>query len=798
MCCPGCQAVAQAIVNAGLDEYYRQRSDKNLRPDEVVPAALRELEVYDHPTLQRSFVRTVDATTREATLILEGIVCAACVWLNERHVGALDGVLAFQVNYATQRAQVRWDPERIKLSDILAAITAIGYRAYPFDPGRQADLRQREQRRGLLRLAVAGVGMTQVMMFAVALYAGAFHGMAPTIEQLLRWVSLLIATPVVLFAAQPFFTAAWRDLRRRQLGMDVPVALAIGAALSASVWATVTGTGEVYFDSATMFTFFLLVGRFLEMQARHKAGEALDRLMHLLPATAQRWQGERLETVPVSELAPGDRVLVRPGETVPADGEIVLGTSSVDEALLTGESLPCDKQSGDALIAGSVNVANPVTLTIQRIGEDTVLAGIVRLLERAQNERPHIARLADRIAGRFVAAILLLAGGVFTAWWYSAPGDAFWITLSVLVVTCPCALSLATPAALAAATGSLSRAGVLTTRGHALETLARTTDWVFDKTGTLTQGQLDLTAVTPYPDRHDGAWQSQPILAIAAALEQGSAHAIAEAIRRATPPTDWQATQIETVAGQGIEGRIAGQYYRLGNWQYVNSLFAGRIAEPEGSTTAGPMVWLADQHGPIAQLVFADRLRAEAQSVLQELHQQGLRLHLLSGDHTAAVNAVAGQLPLVTARAQQMPGDKLAYVSQLQAQGRIVAMVGDGVNDAPVLAGANVSLAMGQGTPLAQGSADMVLLHDDLRQLPLASTTARRSMLVIRQNLAWALGYNLLAVPAAALGYVPPWLAAIGMSASSLLVVLNALRLRELGTHQVGAASEQPAAATGG
>ncbi|MEA2080438.1 MAG: heavy metal translocating P-type ATPase metal-binding domain-containing protein, partial [Pseudomonadota bacterium] len=452
MCCRGCQAVASAIVNSGLTDFYRYRTEKSPQAQELVPGQLNELELYDRDDLQKSFVQQV-GDEREASLILEGIVCAACVWLNERHVKALPGVLDFSINYSSHRARLHWDNQRIRLSEILEAISAIGYHAHPFDPGRQEELYRQERKNALRRLAVAGLGMMQVMMLAVALYAGEYEGMQEGLRNFLRWVSLLLTVPVILYSAKSFFTSAWRELRRRQLGMDVPVSLAIGAAFLASAWATVTGSGEIYFDSVTMFTFFLLAGRFLEMGARHRAGLAAEELVKLLPATAARLTDAGEERVPVADLAKGDRVLVRPGESVPADGCILDGTSSLDESLLTGESLPQLRKTGDQLVGGTVNNESPLVMRIEQVGEETVLSAIVRLLDRAQMEKPSVARSADRLAGWFVGGLLLVAGMVAWWWWLHDPTRAFAVTLSVLVVTCPCALSLATPAAVTAATG---------------------------------------------------------------------------------------------------------------------------------------------------------------------------------------------------------------------------------------------------------------------------------------------------------------------------------------------------------
>ncbi len=776
MCCHGCQAVAQAIVDGGLTDFYRYRSGKSPQGRDLVPEQLDELALYDRDDLQKSFVHREDGDTREASLILEGIVCAACIWLNERHVRALPGVLEFAVNYSTHRARVRWDNQLIRLSDILEAISAIGYHAHPFDPGRQEHVYRNERRAALRRLAVAGLGMMQVMMLAVALYAGANEGMDAALRNFLRWVSLLLTVPVVLYSGKSFFTSAWRDLKRRQLGMDVPVSVAIGSAFMASALATLQGRGEIYFDSVTMFTFFLLAGRFLEMGARHRAGQAAEELVKLLPATAARLGDNGEERVPVSDLLPGDRVLVRPGESVPADGRVTEGCSSVDESLLTGESLPQLRKPGDLLVGGTVNNESPLTMQVETVGEGTVLSAIVRLLDRAQTEKPSVARLADRVAGWFVAALLLLASGVAWWWWQHDAAQAFAVTLSVLVVTCPCALSLATPAAITAATGALTGLGVLTTRGHALETLARATHVIFDKTGTLTEGRLSLQEVELLGDRDRDA-----CVQLAAALEQASEHPIAHALCAAAERLP-AATGIIARSGLGIEGIVEGERYRIGVAGYVNEL-QDISGDARGAHTFGfpEGVVLGDAQGLLAHFTFVDHIREHAAESVQQLKRLGLEVELLSGDQPETVRAVAQELGIEHYRSRCRPQDKLERIKQLQGQGAVVAMIGDGVNDAPVLAGAEVSLAMGSGTQLAHASADMVLLSEQLPHLVEAVRASRRTLRVIRQNLAWALVYNVVAVPLAAVGWIAPWMAAIGMSSSSLVVVLNALRLRSTG-----------------
>lgn len=773
MCCNGCQAVAQAIIDNGLSDFYKFRTEKSDRPEDLIPEQLRNTQLYDADELQRSFVKVSDQSQiREASLILEGITCAACVWLNEHHVRQLDGVLDFRINYSNHRATLKWDNSRLRLSEVLQAIQAIGYYAHPFDPRRLESLQKQEKSAALRRIAVAGLGMMQVMMVAVAMYIGAVSDMDPQMRSFLRWISLVMTLPVVFYSARVFFISAWRDLKRGRFGMDVPVSIGIAIAFSASIWATLFGGSEVYFDSVTMFTFFLLTGRYLEMAARHKAGQVAEELVRLVPASATRIRDGQQEVIPVSQLAIHDLVLIRPGEIVPADGVVMEGISSTNESLLSGESLPCHKAVGDNLVGGTVNIESPLTMRVEKVGEQTVLASIMRLLERAQSEKPDLARLAERVSLRFVPIILLTAAAVFFWWYQHEPSNAFWIALSVLVITCPCAFSLATPAALTAATGLLTSKGVLTTRGHALETLAKIDYLIFDKTGTLTEGELAIVAFEPL-----AALDKLELQALSAGLEQASEHPIAKAITKLSD-TPVVFSKLSSESGRGVKGFYQGQEYRIGTAAFVSELT--QQALPDKPQHAGAsLVYLGTAERWLAQIALADQVRPEAKAVVEALQKQGIEVALLSGDAPSVVAHVAQQLGIRQALGAQLPNDKLAYVNNLQRQQKIVAMIGDGVNDAPVLAGAAVSLAMGSGSQLAQASADMVLLSENLQQLPFAIQTARRMLTIIKQNFAWTIGYNVIAVGLAASGLIAPWMAAIGMSASSLIVVLNSLRLRQ-------------------
>ena len=778
MCCAGCEAVAQAIVDNGLVEYYRHRDAMPESPREALPPALQELGLFDHPNVQKSFVRPVGEHEQEAALILEGITCAACVWLNEAHIRHQPGVTAVDINYATRRARVRWDSRQTRLSAILEAVVAIGYRAHPYDVARSEELAQKERKAALWRLFVAGFGMMQVMMYAVPVYI-ADGDMTPDIEQLMRWASLILTTPVILYSSAPFFSSAWRDLKLRRVGMDVPVALGVGCAFGASLWATLSSSGEVYFDSVTMFVFFLLSGRYFEMMARQKAARSVETLARAIPAFATRfseWPLVANERIAVAELRVGDVVQVKPGETIPADGVVIEGHSSADESLLTGESRPVSKASGDELTGGSLNVESPLVMRVDRVGESTRLAAIQRLMERAAAEKPALVVMADRIAARFVVTLLFMAVATALFWWWHDPDRALWVFVAVLVVSCPCALSLATPAALTVSTGFMASHGVLVTRGHAIETLARATHMVFDKTGTLTEGRLTLAEVIPFDVDAEQARR------LASALEFGSEHPIARALRLdvAEGVGALRAVDVRAKTGSGVEGRIDKELLRLGSPAYVAELHGHPLpAVVESRVGAGETaIALGNEHGWLAFFCLTDNLRENARAMADLLRASSMQLAIFSGDSAQSAGHVGVQLGISDARGGMSPEDKHRAIKLLQESGAVVAMTGDGVNDAPVLAQAQVSIAMGGGADLARANADVVLLGNDLRALGNGVLLARRTMRIIRQNLGWAFAYNTLAIPLAMAGWVTPWMAGIGMSASSLLVVLNALRLQ--------------------
>ncbi len=774
MCCPGCEAVAQAIVDNHLTDYYRSRQSL---PQGVATPVPDELKLYDTPELAAQFSGADGGA--EATLSIEGIRCAACVWLIEKRLSQVPGLTAANLNVSTEKLQVSWDAERCKPSDILQAVREVGYVAYPFDPIQHGELLRKNARKMFKQVFVAGLSMMQVMMYAVPVYMAGSEAIEPDMEALMRWASLLLTLPAVLYSAAPFFKGAWADLKRRAPGMDVPVALGIAAAFIGSTHATIVNRGDVYFDSVTMFIFLLLCSRYLELVARRRAAGSLETMQRALPDAAwllKAYPGSRAATrIAAVQLRAGDVILAKPGEAVPADCTVIDGETSVDLSLLTGESAPQRKTAGEQVAGGAVNVSQPVLMRVDKASRDSTLSALIRLIERAGQGKPQVAQWADRIAAWFVGTLLLFALAVFAFWSWHDAARAWPIAIAVLVVSCPCALSLATPSALAAATDRLLKQGVLVMQPHVLETLHRATHVIFDKTGTLTEGRPVLRRVTPL-----GAIDEAQARAVAAALEAGSAHPIAHALA-ATGDDLPQATAVEFVPGQGISGMVDGVRYRIGSAGFVAELAGG---DASGAAQAGVTeVFLGSDAGWLARFELADGLKADAKPSVDWFRSRGCRVILLSGDASAIAREVGDVLGMDEAHGDMLPQQKMEFVQALQRSGAVVTMVGDGINDAAVLRAADVSFAMGSGAALAQSHADAVLLSGSLQSLLDADLSARACMRVIRQNLLWASVYNLAAIPAAAFGILTPWMAGVGMSASSALVVLNALRLQRLPKH---------------
>lgn len=762
-CCPGCQAVTSAIIDGGLSQFYRYRSSLNKR----APLVADDYQLYDLDDIQQDFVFDSDGDQKVAHLLLDGISCAACVWLIEKHLSAIEGVGQVKVNASTHQCQLQWQPQTISLSDLMRALANIGYRPQPLSIDSQREQRTTQQRQMLMRLGIAGFGMMQVSMVAIALYAGALQGMDTEWETLFRWLSLVVATPVVLFSAQPFWLAAWRSLKQKHLTMDVSVSLAIILAYLASVWATITETGEVYFDSVSMFTFFLLLGRYLEMRTRYRNQSQTKTESRLLPLTVYKIdEYDKKSVIPLNRLLVGDRVLIESGDTIPCDGIVLEGESQVVEALLTGESKPVLRKIGDSVIAGTVNSDGYLVIEAKAVKQQTRISTIESLVNFSQQDKPKIQQLADKVASYFVGATLIISAIVFAFWYWREPASALWVTLSVLVVTCPCALSLATPTVLTATVARLRSLGLLVVKSHVVETLTHINKVVFDKTGTLTKGQPAIKSV----DLLEESLSVDDAITIAAALEKGSSHPIAQAFeainhRVRVPKVD----QLEVVTGQGVRGKIEGVDYCLGKPSFATSQL---ISLP----SAGQWLLLSRNDQPIAWLLLKDVVRESASRAISQLQRQGKAITILSGDHQVVVESLAEELGDVEAVAEASPEEKLQFIRHKQKADSVL-MVGDGINDAPVLAGADVSVAMDSASDFARTHADALLMSGNLDAIPRSITIAHRCKRIMKQNITWALLYNLIALPLAAAGMIPPYLAAIGMSLSSLIVVINALRI---------------------
>ena len=765
MCCPGCQAVSQAIVDAGLLSYYKFRTEPGSKQNALVPEALTQFSAYDLPEVQQDFVHSED-NIESVSLSIDGITCAACAWLIEHKVKQLTGVSQVLVNSTTQRAMISWDKRTVKLSDILGQISRIGYQAAPYQVDEQELNNKLNSRKFLLRLGLAGFATMQVMMFALALYTGYFTDLDVQYRDYFRWVSMLFATPVVLYSAQPFYFSAIRTLLSGKLNMDVSVSIAIGGAYVASCFATVNGTGEVYFESVSMFTFFLLLGRYFEQKARQKASVSSSNLHKLVPLTAHLMNDNGQEEIPAKKLRLNDVILVKPGEMIAADGMVIEGHTSINEAMLTGEQMPIEKTVASQVYAGTINVDQPIKVSVTALGQDQLVAEIIRLQELASNTKPAIALLADKLSRYFSGTILTIATITYLVWHQISPEDAFWVTLSVLVATCPCALALATPTAVTCATAIFTRLGIITRKAGVFEKLPLIKHVVFDKTGTLTCGTLSIGQTQCMADL-----TKTQALAIAAALETGSRHPIAAAFT-VFADNALVAEEVHHKVGFGVRGRIDGTDYLIGN-----AVFTGASID---TRDPAQKIWLArscnEQLEVLASFEIQDNIRQDSKATVEMLKQQGCRISIASGDSSGHVHQLAKELGIDDVHSGLTPADKLALVTRLQQHTR-VAMFGDGINDAPVLAGADLSVAMGSGSAIAKNSADLILLGDHLSRFTQAVSVAKLTTQIIRQNLAWALGYNALILPLAVTGHVAPYIAAIGMSASSLIVVGNSLRL---------------------
>ena len=782
-CCAGCMAIAQTIHGEGLDVFYSRRV-AGPKPDigSLGGAIPERLLPYDDPVLLERFTRPTDHGHLETTLKLEKIRCAACVWLCEHHVKRMPGVHDVQINYATQKARILYDPTQASLAGMLHAIEQIGYGAWPFEPSLAIEKAKKERRQLLTRLGVALLGMMQVMMFSWPTYIGE-SDMSAESGLLLNWASWILTVPVMVYSAGPIFQSAWQSVRlfcsSNMLGMDVPIALALALAFIAGTLNVVKGSGESYFDSITMFVAFILGARYIELLARQDAQGGAEALAKQIPATCERFldypDSIEIKSTPVVKCRIGDYLRIPPGAVIPADGCLIDGESDLDESLLTGEARPVHKKIGDTLFAGTHNVHNAFTMQITAVGQSTRIAGIAALLDSALLAKPNVVGLAEKWAGYFVLFLLssaLIATGV---WLAIDPSKAWTVLVAVLVASCPCALSLAIPTAMAAAQGAVTKQGLLIVRGHVMESLAKVTDIVLDKTGTLTMGEPELKEVDLFRIGIDRA----KALAMAAAMEEGQTHPLGLGFLRAAEqagilPQPLNA-DVKNQLGYGVRAGhlVLGSQSWMIELGYVPSVVHAASGE-YGS------VFLADEQGLIARFVFLDTPRSGVRELLDMAKRRQIRVHLLSGDDPTTVAWWANHFGIAHYRGATSPEGKYAFIEKLQSDKCICWAIGDGINDAPLLAKADISVAVGSGAPLASAGADAILTSGSLLPLAKALLMADRTKAVIQQSLFWAFIYNLVAIPVAMMGWINPWLAGIGMALSSLAVTLNAWRLRKV------------------
>ncbi|OUL59698.1 heavy metal translocating P-type ATPase [Pseudoalteromonas ulvae] len=770
VCCLGCQAVAEAIIQGGMTDYYKFRTEAAGKVKELIPEQLAMFKSYDDEDIQADFITGQDEQA-ELLLSIEGISCAACAWLIEKQLLSLAGIIRVDVNTSTHRALIHWHRPSIKLSQIIESLAKIGYQAYPFQADEEEHQKKQVAKSYIRRLGVAGLMTMQVMMFAFAMYFGMFSGMDEDFELYFRWISFSLATPVILYSAMPFLVNAVRGLKAKQLNMDLPVSLAIFGAYAASSWATFFETGEVYFESICMFTFLLLLGKYLEFRARLKATEFTANLQKLLPLTARLANDDGEEKIIAAKrLKLNDLILIKPGETIPADGIVIKGRTTVDESMMTGEHQAVGKKQRDQVFAGTINHDGVITVQINQVGQNTLLNQIVTLQHQALASRPRIAEVTDKVAQWFVALLLIFASITAVIWYQIDPSHAFWITIAVLVATCPCALSLSVPTGLTCSVANLTQKGVLIKKAHVLETLTKIDTIAFDKTGTLTEGRFTILNSRFYPAQLPKQFDESHLLALAHVLELHSEHPIAKAFIQsgaekqiAINPADVQHIEIHT--GLGITAEYRGYHVAIGQNAWFDEI-----------ETSCQVVLYVDKKA-VASFELSDKVRDHAEQLIRYCDEQHIQSHILTGDSSEAGNKLADSLAIKHLQVGCTPSDKQRHVETIRDSGHVIAMVGDGVNDSPVFNSAHLSIAMASGADISKNTADVVLLNSDLNALQQLHQISLKTRRIIKQNLALSLCYNGSVLPLAAMGLVPPWAAAIGMSASSIIVITNSLRL---------------------
>ncbi|MFC3121728.1 heavy metal translocating P-type ATPase [Agaribacter flavus] len=793
MCCPGCYAVASAIVDNGLESYYEFRTELAERGDAALDATMAKLAVYDEPELQEEFVFD-QGKHKQIQLTIEGISCAACAWLIEKQLAKLSGIKQIAVNVAARRAMVTWDDKIVQLSGVLKRLKQIGYDGLPFQPDDHEASYKKEQKSYLKKLGLAGIMTMQVMMLAFGQYFDVFGNLEADTIGYFNAVSLLLTTPVVLYSGSVFYLSAIKAFQAYTVNMDVPISVAILATYIAGLLAVNSEGGEVYFESICMFVFFLLVSRFLEHRSRHKAAELSSNMLKLIPVTASKWQEGAWHSVLAKQLRVDDKVMVKAGESIPIDGTIVEGQTTINESMLTGEFAPVLKTVGDPVYAGTINQEGTISLAVSKSIKYAVMNQILRLQEVALSSKPKVAQIADQFSRYFVLAVLLISGLSYAYWHHQGNPDAFWITISILVATCPCALGLATPSALTCAMAHLNKKGILLKRADALEQITLASDIVFDKTGTLTLGefsiqkmhvnQAQITSCQLFKALYAGKLktledQKQAVLNVAANIEQYSEHPIAKAFSL-EQTLSLNVSAVNIVIGKGISAQIDGFECHIGSKALIAEVLVKNSSRSNTQldtnfTLSDANVYMLVDGVLIAEFCLSDTHQPEAAQLIKQLSQY--KLSILSGDEQANVEKVADELGVKYAYGNNTPEQKLQFVKDAQAAGRSLIMLGDGINDAPVLAAADVSVAVGKASDLAKNAADLVLLGFRLNALHDLLNMAKRTKAKIKQNIGWALTYNFIVLPFAISGMLSPWQAALGMSVSSIIVVYNSTRL---------------------
>ena len=782
-CCHGCASVCDVIYESGMESFYRRTPDGELFSPPPPPN--KDIEFFDYDEVQSQYVTDL-SDRREITLMSDAIHCAACVWLIEHTMAKVDGILLATVNFTNKRIKIRWNNSQLKLSDIIKKLNRIGYDATPYDASASEEASRKANRDLLYRLGFAGFAMMNVTWFSVALYTGASDDQEFKIY--FYWLQLIIATVTMLYSGLPFFKGAWASIRAKTVGMDVSIALGLLTTYFYSLWVMVDagGDGYVYFNTLIDFIFLLLIGRYFEAISKNKALDSTRRLMDLQPKVARQLVQKEEHIVPVRRLVKADHVLVKPGEQFPVDGMIISGESMVNESMLTGESHDVEKRVGDHVSAGTINVDGTLTVSVEKILQETQLGHIVHMVEEAQGSKAPIQSVTDKIMPWFVSATLSLALASFVFWYLNANLEfAVMTATAVLIITCPCAFGLATPMAVAVATGVSARNGILVKNGTVLETLQSIQHFVFDKTGTLTKGKMKLVDYKFLPEQNE-----KQLLMEIASIEQLSEHSLGQAIAKNIQERLGISTKalkkvegFKALSGKGVHGACDGAEFNIGTAKWLTELEvelsdALLVLAIERAKIAQTAIWIARQNKLVGVLFLEDEIRPEAAELIQRLKDKGKQVTLLSGDLQVVANCVAQQLGGMNVIAEVLPEDKNRVIRDLQAQGQKVAMIGDGVNDAPALVRADVGIALGSGTDVSMDSADIVLMNNELMAVDTAVELSARTLKTIKQNIISSFAYNIIMVPLAVAGTLTPLIAALTMPLSSLVVIGNAARIR--------------------